>query len=122
MLAAMTAAAALAGAIVPANARGAFGLYPADDFRLTDGRCSDCAAHPAALWYFERETIAVPLPGRPSASFSPDVRPFDDIRTWQSQRPPGTPIDYPPLVWVASPLSVRNAAIALDARSSKNAR
>ncbi|HEY5862155.1 MAG TPA: hypothetical protein VIX61_03635 [Casimicrobiaceae bacterium] len=118
MLAAMTAAAALAaGAIAPANARGTFGLYPADDFRLTDGRCTDCGVHPAALWYFEHETIAVPLPGRPIAGFSTSVRPFDDIPAWQSQRSSSAPIDYPPLVWIESPLSVRNATIALDAHS-----
>ena len=114
----MTIAAALAaGAIAPANARGAFGLYPAEDFRLTDGRCTDCAAHRAALWYFEREMIAVPLPGRPVARFSPGMRPFDDVRAWQAQRARDAPIDYPPLVWVESPLSVRNATLASDARS-----
>ena len=45
--------------------------------------------HPAALWYFERETIAVPLPGRAVAGFTPGVRPFDDVRAWQSTRATG---------------------------------
>src|SRR5690349_18261857 len=61
---AMTATAAIvAGSIAPANARGAFGLYPAEDFRVTDGRCVDCTTHRAALWYFEQEAIAVPRAG-----------------------------------------------------------
>jgi hypothetical protein len=117
-LAAMTVAVALAaGAIAPASARGAFGLYPADDFRLTDGRCSDCPTHPAALWFFENEAIAVPKPGHPVAGYSKGVRPFDDVRAWQAQRAAEVPADYPPLVWVESPQSVRNALIGTDARS-----
>src|SRR5438105_106914 len=56
--------------IVPATAAGAFGLFPAAAFRLTDGRCRDCATPAAALWYFERETIAVPRDDMPMAGFS----------------------------------------------------
>ena len=48
----------------------AFGLYPASDFRLTDGRCQDCPTIPQALWYFQRETIAVAKPLSPASSSS----------------------------------------------------
>ncbi len=113
----MIAAAVASAAIAPANARGAFGLYPADHFRLADGRCPDCAAHPAALWYFERETIAVPIPGLPVAGYARGVRTFDDLRAWHAGRSADAPIDFPPLVWVASPLEVRRATLALDAHS-----
>ena len=102
--------------MAPANARGAFGLYPATDFRLTDGHCADCAAPPAALWYFERETIAVPLPGRPLAGYATGVRTFDDVRAWQAAQPADAPLDYPPLVWVEAPQTVRSAMLSADAR------
>ena len=114
----MTATALIvAGSVATANARGAVGLYPAEDFRITDGRCTDCATHRAALWYFERETIAVPRAGHPVAAFTAGVRPFDDLRAWQSQRAIDAPIDYPPLVWIESALIARDASLASDARS-----
>ena len=49
----------------------AYGLFPAGDFRLTTGECSDCATIPQALWYFRHESIAVPRPGLPLAGFDP---------------------------------------------------
>ncbi|MEO5763860.1 MAG: hypothetical protein ABIR52_00985, partial [Casimicrobiaceae bacterium] len=109
-----TAIAPSTASIAPANARGAFGLYPADHFRLTDGRYSDCPTHRAALWYFEGETIAVPLPDRTTAGFATATPPFDDVRAWLARRAPDAPIDYPPLVWVESPLAVRNATLGPD--------
>jgi hypothetical protein len=46
------------------------GLFPGRDFRLTTGRCGDCAAIPQALWYFADETIAAPRVGLPVAGFT----------------------------------------------------
>jgi len=103
--------------VVPANAHGAFGLYPATDFRITTGRCSDCLTHPAALWYFEREAIAVPAAGHPRAGFTPGVRPFDDVHAWQARRASDAPLDYPPLVWLAGTSVLEHATLAPDARS-----
>ncbi len=39
-----------------------FGLQPADNFRLTNGRCDDCGQK-QALWYFQDELIALPAAG-----------------------------------------------------------
>jgi len=99
----------------PANAAGAFGLYPAQDFRLATGECRDCPTIRQALWYFRDQTIAVPLAGHPVSGFATGVHAEDDVRAWAASRPPGTPIDYPPMVWVAAPDIVRGARLADDA-------
>ena len=70
----------------PANAGGAFGLYPAPSFRLATGECRDCAAIRQALWYFRDETIAVPLAGHPVSGFATGVHADDDVRAWAAAR------------------------------------
>jgi hypothetical protein len=102
---------------LPANAAGDFGLFPAADFRVVDGRCTDCPAPAAARYYFEREPIAVPGPGRPVAGFGRGMTACDDVRSWAAARPAGAPPDYPPLVWVAAPTIVRGATLAADGRT-----
>ena len=99
----------------------AFGPYPASDFRLTDGQCTDCPAIRQALWYFRQETIAVPKAGLPVASFATGVAPVDDLRAWLAGRPPGAPPEYPPLVWVAAPDVITGARLAADATSLEHA-
>jgi hypothetical protein len=99
----------------PANAGGALGLYPAQSFRLVTGECRDCTAIRQALWYFRDQTIAVPLTGHPVAGFGTGVHAADDVRSWAAARPPGEPIDFPPLVWVAAPDIVRGARLSEDA-------
>src|SRR5439155_19988147 len=93
------AAAGVTSALAPGRS---LGLYDTSTFRLTDGRCGDCATLRQALWYFRSETIAVPLPGVPVATFTPAVRAADDVRAWAAARSPAAPLDYPPLVWVAA--------------------
>ena len=100
----------------PANASGAFGLYPAADFRIVTGACTDCASIRQALWYFRAETIAVASSGLPVSSFAPDVDPFDDVRQWAHARAPNAAIDYPPLIWIAAPDVVSHARISTDGR------
>jgi hypothetical protein len=102
------------GPAQPANASGVFGLYPATDFRITSGAEGGGATLRQALWYFRSETIALPGPGLPAATFTPGVRAFDDVRAWARTRAPDAPIDYPPLVWVAAPAIIRHARIADD--------
>lgn len=89
----------------------AYGLFATGDFRLTTGRCSDCATIPQALWFFRDECIAVPRPGLPIAGFDPARRADDDLRRWNSRTPPGAARDYPALVWVASPQTIDAARI-----------
>lgn len=93
----------------------AFGLYPASDFRMTDGHCEDCPTIPQALWYFRRETIAVPQAGRSVATFAAGVSAAADLRAWQAGRNPASPPEYPPLVWVAAPDVVSGAQLSADA-------
>ena len=90
---------------------GNIGLYRAADFRLTDGRCADCAAIPQALWYFRDEAIAVPRPGLPVAGFTRGASTFDDVARWAASHAPGTAPDYPTLIWVASPAVLRGARL-----------
>src|SRR5437867_6635860 len=91
------------------------GLYPASAFRVTDGRCRDCPTIRQALWYFERETIAVPLPGHPVATFTPSLRATADVRAWAAAQPEKAPLAYPPLVWVAAPQVADHAQLTPDA-------
>ena len=44
------------------------GLYSAADYRVVDGRCTDCPAPRQALWYFENDLVAVPREARSGRS------------------------------------------------------
>ena len=92
------------------------GLFPGRDFRLTTGRCADCAAIPQALWYFADETIAVPRPGLPVAGFARGVPVLQDLRPWAAAHRPEAPIDRPPLIWIGSPAVLRGARLSTDGR------
>ncbi len=56
-----------------ALSEGHLGLHEVGAFRRADGRCSDCAVAPQALFYFRDETVAVPTTGAP-----PGTRPSHD--------------------------------------------
>jgi hypothetical protein len=92
-----------------------FGLYPQSAFRVTDGRCRDCPTIRQALWYFEREAIAVPKAGVPVAGFTPGVDVAADLAAWRAARAAGSPPEYPPLVWIGAPHAVSGARLAADA-------
>ncbi len=113
----VTAGAAASPLPVVATAAGEFGLYPAAAFRLTTGECRDCPTIRQALWYFRTESIAVPLPGHPLASFATGTHAFDDVRQWAAARPVDAPLDFPPLVWTAATHVVRHARLADDRRT-----
>jgi len=103
-----------AAPVEPANGSGVFGLYPASDFRIATGALGNGPTIRQALWYFRDQTIALPKPGLPVASFTRGVPAFDDIRQWADTRPRDAPIDYPPLIWVAAPAVVRHARMATE--------
>jgi hypothetical protein len=86
------------------------GLFPGQDFRLTTGRCSDCAVIPQALWYFADETIAVPRPDLPVAGFARGLNAWQDLRQCAATNTTG----LPPLIWIAAPEMVRHAILAPD--------
>ena len=92
------------------------GLFPGSDFRLTTGRCTDCAAIPQALWYFADETIAAPQTGRPIAGFARGVPALEDLRQWAAAHAPGMPIEDPPLIWIGAPAVLRGARLSADGK------
>jgi len=94
---------------------GSLGLYPRASFRIVTGEHAGEATIRQARWYFARETVAVPAPGMPVAEFSRGIRAQDDVRRWASERADGTPLAYPPLVWIAAPQLVRHARLSADA-------
>ena len=89
----------------------AYGLFPADDFRITSSECADCDTIAQALWFFRKETIAVPRPGFPLAGFDPQLRAKEDVRRWNELTPPGSARDYPGLVWIGSPQVIEHARL-----------
>ncbi len=95
----------------------AYGLYPAADYRITTGECADCSTIPQALWFFRKENIAVPNPGRPVAGFDQQLRTSEDLRRWNARTPPGSVLDYPSLVWVGSPQAI--GPVRLDAQGER---
>ena len=89
-----------------------FGLLPAVNFRIASGRCPAGGGLPQALWYFRDETIALPKPGLPLAGFARDLPVREDLAGWAGAHPPGSALDYPPLVWIGAPAVERAARIS----------
>ena len=94
-----------------AQAEPAYGVLPAADFRLVRGDCADCDGLRQAMWFFRKETVAIPQPGRPLAGFARELRAVDDLRSWHQATALGSPPDYPSLVWVASPETLPRARL-----------
>jgi hypothetical protein len=88
-----------------------YGLLPAENFRIASGCCPDAGGLPQALWYFRDETIALPKPGLPLAGFARDLPVREDLAGWAGANPPGSALDYPPLVWIGAPEVERAARI-----------
>lgn len=82
------------------NENNLLGLYHTDQFQLNQGACKNCAITPQALWYFEQETIAIPLSN--ARSFDPTLSAQDDVKQWHTGQPSVTN-SMPPLVWLGSP-------------------
>lgn len=94
--------------IRPALARGDFGLFPAEAFRLVSAPCPDCPLTPAAmLWWFQDELVAVP-----AFRMQPDRAAGGGAQGGRSDDP-GLPA-LPPLVWVAAPQLIEQARLSED--------
>lgn len=94
---------------------GNLGPYSAQDFRLVDGACGDCASLKPALWYFGKDLVAVPRAGVPLSSFSKGVKYATDAREWYAQASDKDNPVRPGLVWIGSPYVVAGARIDADA-------
>ena len=82
------------------NENNLLGLYHANQFQLSQGTCKNCAITPQASWYFEQETIAIPLSN--AHSFDSTLSAQDDVKQWHTSQPSVTNA-MPPLVWLGSP-------------------
>jgi hypothetical protein len=100
-------------ALIPAN-EGSFGLLPATRFRLTTGACQGSEAIPQALWFFRHEPIAVPLPGLTHSGYSRSQRAYEDVASWHAATPPGSALDFPPLVWTGADWVAVDGQLASD--------
>lgn len=96
-----------------------YGLFPVDHFQTTNGQCTDCTTIPQALWYFRDEVIALPKAGQLIAGFERNASVQDDLAAWAKVTPPGSPLAYPPLVWIAAPDSVQGVRLSADGKSIK---
>lgn len=88
-----------------------YGLLPAEDFRVTTGSCGDCSVIPQALWFFRKETIAIPKPGHTVAGFERGLLTREDIGRWNQATAPGSAMDYPSLVWIGAPQVIEHARL-----------
>lgn len=108
---------AAAGEVTPATAAGRFGLYPASDFRIGDGQCKDCAAPPAALWYFRNETLALPKQG--AEGFVRGARAFEDVQQNAKQNAAAASASRPSLLWIGASQQVSGARLDKDGKRLK---
>jgi hypothetical protein len=86
------------------------GLLPADRFRITSGKCSDCPTLRQGLWYFQDDVLAVPKAALPVSGHMPYTGIASGIREWAASGDTGRP-DYPGLVWLGAPHIFDDAAI-----------
>lgn len=87
------------------------GLYPAGSLQLSSGECTDCRTIPQALWYFQQETIATPVPGQPVAGFSDDRGKGNYIMGFAAVAGGAVPDGLPQLVWIGSDKVISSAEL-----------
>lgn len=99
-----------------ALSEGHLGLHDVAAFRLADGRCTDCAVAPQALFYFRGETIAVPTTGAPPGTRPSRDSVSDDIGRWI--RTADADFAGPPfLLWIGAPHVATGARLSADGAS-----
>jgi hypothetical protein len=96
------------------------GLLPAEDFRISSGKCTDCPTLPQSLWYFRDDVLAVPQAASKMSGFKPNSGIADDVREWSSSTDAAT-LALPGLVWLGAPEMVDNVAILPDGQQLRAA-
>ncbi|MFL6657898.1 MAG: hypothetical protein ACJ8GW_07505 [Massilia sp.] len=96
------------------------GLLPAEDFRVTDGKCTDCPTLKQGLWYFKDDVLAVPQKAQPVSGFKPNAASVIDVREWAASADAGK-LALPGLVWLGAPEILDNATILPGARQLRDA-
>ncbi|HEY0064874.1 MAG TPA: hypothetical protein VGC21_22340 [Telluria sp.] len=117
----LAAASAPAAGAAPAGLKDALqgesiGLLAADSFRLTSGKCGDCATLRQGLWYFEDDLLAVPKPAQPLSghALQPDM--VGAVRAWAGSSDTEA-LAHPGLVWIGSPQIFDDVAIEADGKA-----
>lgn len=95
----------------PALAAGSLGLFPAEDFRLIQGSCADCATLKEALWYFQDDLVAVPKANVATAGFTRGISAQDDVRRWNASVVGDAMQVRPQHVWIGSPSVISDATL-----------
>ena len=102
----------------------AYGLYPADEFRIGTGASVGAphfAAIPQARWLFSERVIAIPRETARCAQFDRRHRAMDDLRQWQATTPVGAVCDWPLLVSISAPDVLSGVRLADDGKRLQTA-
>lgn len=91
------------------------GLYDIKDFKLTTGKCNDCAVLPQALWYFEKEPILVANDIKRISSLS-GINAQEDIKDFYKNNKGQPDNSLPSIVWTGSP-NVINGKLSEDGKT-----
>ena len=78
------------------------GLLPAQNFRLADGKCGDCATLPQALWYFKDDVLAVPQRSQAMSGQGAHTSIVQGVKEWSATAAAAT-LEHPGLVWLGAP-------------------
>jgi hypothetical protein len=97
-----------------------FGLFPAEHFQLSSGKCASCATLKQGLWYFQDDLVALPQPTQPMAGYSSDLQPRDEVHRWASS-PGAKSLAYPSLVWLGAPQILESATIQPNGQQARMA-
>jgi hypothetical protein len=97
-------------ALVNAN----FGLFPAEGFRFTTGKCNNCPTPKQALWYFDNELIAVPKNGMAVAGLAATRPGYDRVLRAIEAVDGGKEPPHPSVVWVGSRDIVEHASLSSE--------
>jgi hypothetical protein len=114
-----------AQAAAPAGLKGALeteriGLLPAQNFRLADGKCADCATLPQALWYFKEDMLAVPQRTQSVSGLGKFNGIAQSVKEW-SATPAAATLENPGLVWVGAPYLFDDVSLLPDGRQLRAA-
>ena len=90
------------GGVTAATSAARIGLLPAASFRVTDGKCGNCATVKQALWYFRDDVLAVPHQGQAMSGFKPGADAIADVKEWAASADAAT-LAHPGLVWLGAP-------------------
>jgi hypothetical protein len=93
------------------------GLFPAEDFRLTTGKCNNCPTPKQALWYFQDDIIGVPKNGFSTAGLISNSPGYENVLQRLQGLGPQTRAPYPSLIWLGSPEIISGAILSNDGKT-----